>query len=291
MKIFFCGLICPGVFHTLIAPLLITLSTRLNSICIQASPTSHWKYAYEGIVCGVPLTNSDFKSHLITTGLIHLIVVSGSHLLFLEAFCEKFCKKKSVVVAMLIFFTLLTNLQPPAVRALISIFLNQFSNKYFLFWTKSQHVFVSGIITLLFFPSWITSISFVMSWSASFALASNRFHNHRVRHHVWIFIILFPIFLPLSPLNPISILANLIFAPIIGTILFPISIFGFVPGVTKLTDYLWTSFDFAIQKISVIAPTSIDPVPVPFFFLWGYLFLLHIFSHVRFVKQRQRPDV
>lgn len=288
MKFFFYGLVCPGAFHTVVAPLLITLSTYLNSICIEASPDSQWKYAYEGIVCGVPLKNSDFKSHLITTGLIHLIVVSGSHLLFLGAFCEKFCKKKSLVTALLIFFTLLTNLQPPAVRALISIFLDGFSKRYFLFWTKSQHVFVSGIITLLCFPNWITSISFVMSWSASFALATNQFQNHRIRHHAWVFLILFPIFLPLSPLNPISIFANLVFAPIIGTILFPVSILGFFPWLIKFTDFLWTSFDFAIQKFSTIAPDPMDPIPVPFFFLWGYLFSLHIFSHVRFVEQKQR---
>ncbi|OQW53476.1 MAG: hypothetical protein A4S09_07705 [Proteobacteria bacterium SG_bin7] len=278
------------MFHVAFLPLLTSLSSYFNSICIDLSPTSEWKHAYEGIVCGVPLKQSEFKAHLITTGLIHLIVVSGSHLLFLGAFCEKFCKKKFVAMMILVFFTLLTNLQPPTVRALISIFLDWFCKKHFLFWTKSQHVFVSGIITLLCFPNWITSISFVMSWSASFALASNRFHSRRVRHHLWIFLILFPIFAPLSPLNPISILTNLTFAPMIGAILFPISILGFISGVTKYTDFLWTAFDFAIQKVAVIAPDSIRPISIPLYVLWGYLFSLHIFSHVISVTKRQQPN-
>jgi ComEC/Rec2-related protein len=280
MKTFVGGLILIGAFHTILLPLLTNLSGFLNSICIGLAPASEWKHAYQAIVCGLPLKNSDFKSYLVTTGLIHLIVVSGSHLVFLGEFTEKFGPKRGKII-LLIAFTLITNLQPPTVRALMSIFLNNLNKRKHLFWTRAHQVFMSGIITLLFFPGWISSISFVMSWAASFALGSNKFQSHQLRYHLWVFVILFPIFLPLAPLNPISILTNLIFAPLVGTILFPVSILGFVKFLTPFTDLLWSGFDLVLKFVSQAAPEKISTIPVPFYFLWSYLFGLHIYVHVQ----------
>ncbi len=281
-----------GVFHTFLLTLLKNLSTSLHQTCEVMSPLTNWKFAYQAIVCGSSLAPGDFKKSLITTGLIHLIVVSGSHLIFLSHWTEKICQSRRVVWMILFLFTLTTGLQPPTVRAFVSLLLFQFVNHKKLFWTQPQRTIVSGLITLTLFPAWVTSVSFIMSWAASFSLATNPFKPHQLRYHFYVFLILYPIFLPLAPLNPISIAANLVFSSFIGAVIFPISLMAFLhSGFAVCADFFWIALDWTLQKLAVYAPESQAHFTVPFYFLWGYLFALHIWAHMRHNLQRRKKYV
>ncbi len=279
-----------GAFHTILLPVLKNLSTIANKFCVLSVPDSQWSPVYNAIVCGNPLLPGEFKSRLIITGLIHLIVVSGSHLIFLVAVAEKFVPNRGVLFLILGAFTLMTGLQPPTVRAMVNLSVAENAVSQNLFWTKAQQTMLGGLLTLFLFPAWASSHSFVMSWAASFALATNQHDVKSWRYHFWVYFVLFPIFLPLSPLNPISILTNLLFAPVVGAVLFPFSLFAFLgSGPAHLVDILWQIFDSCLKIISAEAPLTIPPINFSLLWLWVYLFALHIGDHINYVTRKRKP--
>ena len=268
------------------------LSDWLHTLCIENAPYEEYRIVYTALVCGQRLPPSLFKDIMTSASLIHLMVVSGAHLLVLEAMLSKILarSRKSLLSKILLFtclfgFVLITNMQAPATRAFVSLIIRSFSQRNKLFWNAEKICFWAGLVTLLFIPEWVESFSFMLSWGASLAIASSQClfskSNLLIRNTI-IYILLLPFLVQLSIPHPLSILCNTLLGPILSQLLFPITLLGyFVPLVRPLVDLLLSSIEWTLLTIHPYLPfASVKVNHFPIKWLWGYLIGLHFVLHI-----------
>ena len=287
---------------------------ELHHLCEIACPrVAHTEYLL-AVVCGNPLpariSGASFQSDFVKTGLIHLLVVSGSHLICLEEwvrFSSRRAQKYSdaFVFSALVIFTAMTLASPPVLRAFVSWSLNWLSLRFRLSWTRVQIVTVAGFATLCACRTRWDFASLGLSWVAALAIAvagsmfagvrrvsdvrSPSFWRDRVekfraevlaavRTHAVIYVTLIPALLPLGVPSSFSILCNLVFGPVMGFILFPVSLLGFA-GFASLADHAWSIALWCVSSVARFTPApwnavELSPLTIaPYIFgLTGFLF-------------------
>ena len=145
----------------------------LVSLCKQIMPEPQ-SSLLSGILIGQKQDlDSNFKKALTNTSTIHIVVVSGQNLSMLAGFVLAFApflgRKKTVLatIAVVCLYSVLTGLQVPVVRA---AFMSLFSLIGMLFNREVNGVKIlsfSFLLMLLINPSWLTSISFQLSFLAT----------------------------------------------------------------------------------------------------------------------------
>ena len=249
-----------------------------QTYCEKQIPNSIYRELYQAIVCGTPIRSSFFRQIFINTGLIHILVVSGSHLLFLENFF--FLKKLRAQWKwgfILLPFAFFVGFQAPVTRALVlrTLYFPAIKKKIKL--TDLQSQAFATLLCLLIFPGWMDSLSFLLSWTCAILLTAppisqwpNEFENS-----IKIFIGLFPFAGSIGMNSPISILTNWLMAPLIGGILFPSALLSvFFPPLTLYIDGIWALLIEVLRPISFAPPTY---VPLPSLAQsWIYPFILHL---------------
>ena len=117
------------------------LAFSLHEKCLQFSSfQSETADIYKALVCGHRLPKGLIKETFVKSGLIHLMVVSGAHLLFLERLWKSINLpffRTGGILFLLILYALTANLHPPVLRALFSFLpparLRGFSPGHFSF--------------------------------------------------------------------------------------------------------------------------------------------------------------
>lgn len=130
-----------------------------------------------GILLGVdknlPLS---LKNDLKTTSTIHMIVVSGQNLSILAGILISFVgflgRKKTLLISLgvVLFYSILTGLEVPVVRAAIMVSLAYMAQILGRDNLSSWILFLTGGVMLLFNPNWFLSISFQLSFLATFGV-------------------------------------------------------------------------------------------------------------------------
>lgn len=259
-----------------------------HALCSQMAPSSEFHAAYSALVCGSNLPPSQLRESLQTTSLLHLAIVSGSHLLLLESMAEKILRKSphknSIIATMLFIYSLLTGWQAPAIRAVVGRWLNQLALRFHLHWSPLQTTWYTGWLTWALFPAWSQSFSLLLSWAASLSLAmASQFNTDGFRQewkiHLLVYLSLVPLLLPFSPPHPFSILCNWLIGPLLGVLLFPLSLLAFlIPAVTPLCDMIWQISADIVIWASQWTPANSTKVQTPILLLWSYLLILNILA-------------
>lgn len=130
-----------------------------------------------GILFGVNLhTNKLFYQELRTVGLLHIVVLSGMNITLLGAVVMSitsfFSRRVSSLITILvvILFVLFVGAQAPVVRAGIMgiltlvAFINGRRNVVLF------SLFLSGIFIFIFWPHWVRTISFQLSYAATLGI-------------------------------------------------------------------------------------------------------------------------
>ena len=218
-----------------------------------------------------------FRQVLTQSGMIHLMVVSGAHLMFLEKSLNIFPQwkyKKILTLWILSFYTLFTQMNPPILRALVSIFLREFSQKFSLHWDSYYRLILSGLICLTLNPYWITSTSLQLSLVGTLAFSYSQ--HSRLMAQFLSFAFIVPLISQWSALHPLSILLNWILFPFFSAIIFPFSLLSFLfPVFYPLTQFFMDRFILIltnIQPFLEFVPVVIKPIP--FSLRWIYVCLL-----------------
>lgn len=130
-----------------------------------------------GIILGVPIRSSSaFYRELRNTGLIHLVVLSGSNIAILNSFIglisSHFSKLVSIVIVLLtiIFFIAFVSPQAPIVRAALML---SFTSVAFIYGKRSSALLgllVASILIAWVFPDWVSSLSFQLSVAATLGI-------------------------------------------------------------------------------------------------------------------------
>lgn len=218
-------------------------------LCVDFLPASAWRPLYESLVCGVELPPSEARQLFIDTGLIHVMVVSGSHLVFLEMFLGFL--SPLVRLSFLGGYSFLVGFQAPVIRAFLRRAIGPMLVKQKGL-TSLQIEAATVLLALLIYPPWILSRSFLMSWMCGLAMCAPRLWRTHPNLDLAVKCYLF--LLPFCAGSPLSILWNALLAPFVGILLFPASLLVVVvPPLHGLTDLLWTAF-IALLKLGPQAP-------------------------------------
>lgn len=142
-----------------------------------------------GILFGIDLnTTTTFKEQLKEVGLIHLVVLSGSNITLLSSIISsatiRLGKKLSLMVSIagIILFVWFVGPEPPVVRAACMAVLTStaliFGRQYMVLYG----LLLSALIIAVIWPSWLTSISFQLSYAATIGLLlfGNISHHHKI---------------------------------------------------------------------------------------------------------------
>lgn len=270
-----------------------SLSAGLHGLCLnKLSFESSYTEIYQALLCGKRLPFGELRDIFIKGGLIHLMIVSGAHLIFLEHWLSKLPfpsrLKTPFLYCSLILYALASQLHPPVLRALFSFFIRRFSAKNHLFWGPFQVTFVSAVFCLFCQLNAKDSFSLQLSLLATLLYHSCR--DSLLRSFV-IYLFILPIINHWQELSSLTVLINWILAPLISSILFPLSFLaGFFPFIYPFTDALWSLF-LKILKLTEKLPfqNSFFSWPIPKDWIWGYIlgvwfFLFHLESFLIRIK-------
>lgn len=266
-------------------------AATLQNKCELLSPLQFENHQWiSAVVCGrSPAQNPDYRI-LQASGLLHLIVVSGSHLVFIEQILsiifQNFRWSFGLKIFVLAAFALFTGFQPPVVRALCSNLIDKFQTSNKLFWSPPAITYIAGLVVLMFAPKWWSSISLQLSWVAALALqtVSASTSYFRLKQQLAVFVLMFPLLMQFAPPHPISIVFNVVAGPIIGAILFPVSALTLISADWFwFVDDLWNLF---FRALHITVPDLPMQTPMKLgspIWIWLYIFALN--TYLIFKKQ------
>jgi len=222
---------------------IVALSQDMHELCLQKlNFKAKFEDLYKALVCGKRLPGGQIKNLFVEGGLIHLAVVSGAHLFFLEKLWRtlplpKLVKSHGIFIVLLL-YALASQLYPPVVRALFSFILFRLSYTFKLFWNPCLVILLSGVLCLIYQPSWVYSLSLQLSLLACLLYHSS---NKALKKCFLIYIFTFPIINRWQSLHPFTIFINWLLAPLVSSLLFPLTILSpFFSFLYPLTDGLWS---------------------------------------------------
>lgn len=280
---------------------LIPLSKTLNSLCLESlPPSSPYLDIYQALSCGVRLPKGSFKELILKSGLVHLMVVSGAHLVFLERFFNFFISKLKIpwgkfwTFLFLLSFTLICQASPPILRSFFQWNLSHLSLKRAWFWPAHVRVFVSTSFCLLVFPFWWASFSLILSSVSSLIISLGI--KRKLLLSFFIYVGLYPFLMYLNPLHPLTIFVVWIFTPFFSLILFPLTLLGsYLHVLTPISDFLWRLTEKGLVLLNgffELSPldSSYTSKFLPFFNFW-FLFFLFFFTIHIFHYQKKRREL
>jgi len=259
------------------------VSESLHDLCLtKLSFESTYPEIYQALICGKRLPFGELRELFVKGGLIHLMIISGAHLIFLEHWLSKLplpSRFQTLFLSVsLIIYALMSQLHPPVLRALFSFFIRRFSQKNKLFWGPFQVTFLSAFLCLFYIPNAKDSFSLQMS-----VLATLLYHSCRdsLLRSFLIYLFILPIINHWQELASLTVLINWILAPLISSILFPLSFLTvFIPVLYPFTDFLWSLF-LKILKITEFFPikNSLFTWSLPKNRIWLYVIGISCFLY------------
>lgn len=267
------------VFQTDLHPSLSTIIGYLHEKCLSILPhQTTFPQVYEALVCGERIKAPDLQEVFVTTGLLHVFVVSGMHLSGLHRFLSRLKIPFVLQVALLAIYALATNLNPPVVRAWFSLCLSSARERFALHWSRTLLVWHVSLIALLFFSKWYDSFSFLLSWSASLALALGQ-NKSILAKNLIVYFVMAPLLGSLSHPHPLSVLVNTLFLPLFGLFFFPLTLCSvLIPPLTWVMDQAWSLLFEVLQTIAgnlpLFKPAASLNLQQGFFYLVGLHFVI-----------------
>lgn len=221
------------------------------------------------------------KNALIATSTIHIVVVSGQNLSLLAGFClllvPRIGRRKTVIMTLFVIFlySLLTGLQIPVLRAaimsaiaLIGVLLGRDRQNWWI-------LILTGSLMLIMEPNWLFSISFQLSFLATFAV-----------------VVVAPILMGCFRLIPpffredlaVSLAAQMMTMPIIAANFGQISIIGIFSNVLVLWIIPIVMIGGIFLLVSLLSLPQISPIfaLIPYIFLTYFLYIIQFFSQIPF---------
>lgn len=265
--------------------------------CVQILKTESVNAAtLSSLLCGKNITDTELKKNLIKTSLIHIFVVSGSHLILLDECLSILRIPLYLRFLFLSFYSLVVGWQPPAVRALLALGVRVGFKKMRWNFPPDLLVMIAGLFTLALLPEWWNSLSLVMSWCAALALCWAPVLRVRDRlsalliAQLAVFLFMSAPLWGLGALHPLSLLYNLLLAPVVSLVLLPL---GFLAVLIKP---LMPVFDAVMALFEGILKVAVEPVVLgksgtpSLVILWTWIFSWHLFFHALRLRLWQGKD-
>jgi len=272
---------------------LLDQSQGMHDLCLSFVDGTDPEGLQRAFICGANLSSKNAYEVFRTTGLLHLIVVSGSHLSFLQQALTPLVKGlpqyKWGLLIVFLGYSSCCLWDPPITRAAVFWGVQIVNSELKLGFSGLKRVHLSGLLCLLVFPEWILSYSLQLSWLASLAIVCQK---KILAQSAACYFALSPILIQFSTIHPLTIAVNTILSPVFGFALLPLTLLAnTIPGLATFGQSLWA---FCLEALSLLA----NEMPSPYknsgakasaIFLWTYLFFfqagLRMFFHFKGVKK------
>lgn len=268
------------------------ISYFLHTKCMNLLPSNiQATETLAALVCGHNFESQQSSSLYISTGLIHLFVVSGTHLMFIFRSLQGLFKNQSSIryrFLILILYAGVCLFNPPVVRSLLVLVTLEFLKSRQLLWRTDFILLLCGLICLALQPKWIQSLSLQMSWLAALCLelTSRYLKNASLLTRQCPFYGMYYFTYQSLGLPQIAIVAvGVIFNPFLEKVLFPLAL---IVCVFPIMGFL---FDICIQCLnSILSVLEFHPY-FPTLSLstivwgnWFLIFSLHFVLHFKEAK-------
>ncbi|MNJ94615.1 Competence protein [compost metagenome] len=273
------------------------LAEFFHQKCTHAIPqTLQNDGALSSLLCGEKITDLNLQKNLTQTSLVHLFVISGSHLILLDELFSKIAMPFFLRFTLLLFYSLTASWEAPVVRALMGLGVRKFHNARGLHFTSDLSVLATGLLTLFLFPSWGDSLSLQLSWAASLALCGPSVFKIRTVYYrilliqLLVFLFLLPLLWGFGSLHPLGLLFNIFLAPVIAFVLLPLGL------VVVILPNLGPLFDGVLNFFSMVLFLYSDPIVLPSgtalarTSLWVWIGFLHLTFYFGRLYLRQGKD-
>lgn len=251
-----------------------------------------------GMLWGEKDFDKDFYNKLKNSGLLHIVVVSGTNMILIfkglvESLAKWIGRKWAIGVAWLVslFYLNIVGWEIPIVRALILVsvmYWAQILGRKYNVW---RGLIFSGLIIFLAWPKSIMEISFWLSFGAFFGVISSPWKDV-FRSSFWVALWISPIMaLGLGKINlvgPISNVLVLLIVEVITVVGFLGSIVGLIiPIIGKIV--LWSILPLLKYFVTVVELIgSLKWVNLSINFNWMILlgwYLILIWIYIKYEKQ------
>ena len=276
------------------------ISLILHQKALQLLPQ---KTAYlpelKALTWGDGFQSIDQSKIYLASGLIHLFVISGAHLQILKKICNlpiylfflsiRLNHRIELAIKLLFQISLLILLfiyaaaclfNPPVTRSWLFIFLDFLLKRISVHWSSAYQIFIVGLLTLMFNPAWVTSLSLQLSWLITLALYINQVYfseKSKLIQNFLCFLFIFPIVMFFQQINPIVILIGLCLTPFLEFILFPLALS--VVFFNDLAFYFDSTLKYLRQLLELLelpyTPSQLTFTSTIIIFNWLLIFTLH----------------
>lgn len=193
------------------------------------------------LVCGREVSDPSLKMLFLRTGLYHVLVVSGAHLILLLSGMELICRRRPWIHGVALFaFAAMTGFGAPVVRAgaqlLLAVGPPSGGRDHAGIGPPPARILHSYLIALALHPPWWNSLSLHLSVVAATALASARSGLGR---GLLVGLFTWPLILPLGQWTLFGAVGGILLSPLIGALLFPVFLVAWpFAGLQKLLSSL-----------------------------------------------------
>lgn len=273
------------ISHTIrfsVIDFLIGFCSQLHSSCVEAAFGHVRSFeSLQALVCGKNFSDPAQSNLLIASGLIHLFVVSASHLMILRKIIFYLLCNKVATFLLLFLYCGVCNFNPPIVRSFAALLILAVIEKINLKWKTENLVLVSGLICLILSPAWINSLSLQMSWIAALTLSVISYFfakaNPIFKNSLFYFQYL-ATFNFIGIPHPASIGVATIFTRFLEYVLFPLALAVYLfPFLGSVFDFLIVSLNMILSKLELTVIFRPYDSEKMIFINWVLIISLHLF--------------
>lgn len=271
------------------------LSTEAHHFCLDLLPTNpQTEQALKALVCGHNFESHEASKLYLSSGLIHLFVVSGSHLVLAEKVLSSFFKiwpfkySSTLIICCLLVFCIVCELNPPVVRSFLGICLGLYLAREHRHWPRDYTILITGLICVSLKPEWAMSLGLQMSWLAALAIHINeRIFSARPKLlHQLTFYILFIFSLSCLGFPAFTaLLTSFFFSPVLEFVLLPLAFLTIpFPALDAVFEKLILALNFVLAHMELSTSLVLTGVQETLIINWFVILSLHLALHFRPTK-------
>jgi predicted membrane metal-binding protein len=268
------------------------LSTRAHQFCLNLLPANpQTEPALQALVCGHNFESLETSQLYLSSGLIHLFVVSGSHLILAEKVLGSVFKiwplkySSTLIICCLFMFCIVCELNPPVVRSFLGICLGLYLARKHRHWPRDYTILITGLLCVSLKPEWTMSLGLQMSWLAALAIHINeRLLSSRPKllHQLTFYILFIFSFSCLGFPAFTALLTCYFFSPVLEFILLPLAFLTIpFPTVDLIFEKSIQCLDFLLAHMELSTSLILSDVQETLVINWFVIFCLHLALHFR----------
>lgn len=251
----------------------------------------------QSLILGNNIIDEEIKESYQKNGISHLLAISGMHILILSGtllfILNKILKNQNisyiVIILFLIIYMSITNFTPSIVRAILMFIVMTIKKQLNLKIESKMVLILIFCVFLLINPNYIYNLGFLLSFITSFyIMLFNKITKQYNTKSQKSFVISLIAFLASSPiiinnffsLNLLSPLINLVLAPLISDLIYPLSLISLV--IKPADDILFlliTFFENISLKLNKINFLTITLCHINIIFIILYYILITFILH------------